>query len=131
MRIKELDEPVEELEDGEEIKQREVLFGELWAWMEKRIKRINRLKGWITNNRSNGEMVALIHAELSECLEYMRHGNPKSDHIDTSGCEEELADVIIRVMDLAKARGWNVPEALFKKIAYNKTRPYRHGGKKF
>ena len=126
-----LEEPVKELLDKEEVKQREILFSEMWSWMEGRIRRINRLKGWITNNRSNGEMIALIHAELSECLEYMRAGNPKSDHINTSGCEEELADVIIRVMDLAKARKWDIPKALFKKIAYNKKRPYRHGGKKF
>ena len=47
--------------------------------------------------------------ELSEALEGLRHGNPPSDHIPQfSSVEEEFADVIIRIMDHARARGFRV-----------------------
>jgi hypothetical protein len=48
-----------------------------------------------------------------------------------SGAEVELADAIIRIMDMAKNRGYNIAEALLEKIMYNKTRPYKHGNKLF
>ena len=67
-----------------------------------------------------------------EALEALRHGNPPSDHIpDFSGVEEELADTIIRIMDYGLARGHRVALAVEAKIAFNRTRPHKHGGKKF
>lgn len=89
-------------------------------------------KGWWDKERNNGEAIALIHSELSEALEYLRNGNEPDDKVpEFSGVEAELADVIIRIMDLSYARGWNVAEALIAKIIYNKTRSYKHGGKTF
>ena len=124
-----------ETESPETIKSKEDLFINLWRWAEKRIYRTNRLKKWITRKakgRTNGELIALIHSELSECLEALRHDNPESKKTpEVSLAEEELADVIIRLMDLAYARNWNVAKALFLKMEYNKNRPIRHGGKKF
>ena len=77
-------------------------------------------------------MIALMHSELSECLEWLRQGNPRSDHIpEVSGAEEELADVLIRMMDFAKTKGYDIPKALFLKIKFNEGREDRHGGKLF
>ena len=45
--------------------------------------------------------------------------------------EVELADAIIRIMDAVRARGWRVAEAIVAKHEYNKTRPFKHGGKEF
>ena len=88
--------------------------------------------GWWDEERETGTLIALMHSELSEALEYDRHGNPPSDHIpEFSGIEEELADVIIRILDLAGSRRYRIEEAVLAKMAFNESRPYKHGGKKF
>ena len=89
--------------------------------------------GWWEEERSFGEIIALMHSELSEALEYARvNPNAKSNHIpDFTGIEEELADVIIRIFDYAGKEDLRLGEAIFEKMKYNKTRPYKHGNKIF
>lgn len=103
-----------------------------WQAIQQKVKQVNTDHGWHNSEVHDGVYIALIHAELSEALEGLRHGNPASEHIPLfNAAEEELADVIIRVMDMAEARGWRVAEAVLAKIEFNETRPYRHGGKEF
>lgn len=89
-------------------------------------------RGWWNEPRNDGELIALMHSELSEGLEALRNKITASDHIPKfSGIEEELADVIIRIMDMAEARGYRVAEALLAKVDFNETREHKHGGKIF
>ena len=100
--------------------------------IQKEIHALAKEKGWWTGERNDGELLALVHAEVSEGLEALRHGNPPDDKIPHfTGIEAELADVVIRIMDMAEARGWNVADAIIAKHEMNKTRSYKHGGKKF
>lgn len=87
---------------------------------------------WPVNkkNRNDGEMIALMHSELSEMLEGLRGGNKQSDHIpEFSFAEEEASDLLIRLFDMAGGREWRLGEALLAKMEYNKSREHKHGKK--
>lgn len=77
------------------------------------------------------EQVALIHAEVSELLENIRNPIPEksSKMPEYLAEEEEAADIIIRVMDMAGHRKWRLGQAILAKLAYNRTRSYKHGKK--
>lgn len=78
---------------------------------------------------------ANIHGEVSELWEAYRAGEEfdACDKYD-AGCrlscrEEELADIIIRALDVSKRLGVDIGEAIRIKRAFNKTRPHMHGKK--
>jgi NTP pyrophosphatase (non-canonical NTP hydrolase) len=107
-------------------------FIEAYNEKAKEVNQTARDKGWWDKERNDGEMIALMHSELSEALEAMRIGDPPDNHIpEFTGVEAEMADVIIRIMDFGMARGYRVAEAVEAKTAYNNGRTHKHGGKAF
>ena len=92
------------------------------------IHEIAKDKGWWKSPRNEGELIALIHSELSEALEALRAGNPPSEKAaGYSQVEEELADVVIRVLDMAEGLGLDLSGAIYAKLEHNADRPYKHG----
>jgi len=89
----------------------------------KECHKVAKSKGWWDSERNDGELIALMHSELSEALEALRNHQKKHD------LAEELADCCIRIFDYCGHRKIDLEKALNKKIEYNKTRPYRHGKK--
>jgi hypothetical protein len=91
-------------------------------------------KGWHDQERSALEIHALIHSEISEATEEVREGTPHY-YVDKTGKPQgeavELADAVIRIADYFGSKGWNFAVILREKMAYNRTRTYRHGNKKY
>jgi NTP pyrophosphatase (non-canonical NTP hydrolase) len=79
--------------------------------------------GWWDCKRSIPELLCLIHSEVSEALEAYRK-------MDWDNLAEELADIIIRVFDMAESLDIEIEKEILRKHEINKKRPYRHGGKK-
>jgi hypothetical protein len=85
--------------------------------------------GWHTDlqtgeliDRNKGEMLCLIHSEVSEAMEGERKGL-MDDHLPHRPMAEvELADALIRICDYAGRWGYDLGGAVAEKLEYNKNR---------
>lgn len=91
---------------------------------------INRANGWdvlTTEDWLDAKKLlaslALVHSEVSEAVEAVRED-------DTDHFELELADVLIRCLDIAGGLEIDIETAIRDKLAVNRSRGFHHGGKK-
>lgn len=83
------------------------------------------ITAWMTHqgfweSYNKGEKIALIHSEISECLEAIRKGDDANE-------AEELADAVIRILDYCGRFHIDLGGAIEKKMIANYSRPYKHG----
>lgn len=95
-------------------------------------------KGWwdvsYAASRNFGDLIALVHTELSEAYEEWRNGHKPDEAYyredgKPEGIPSELMDVLIRVLDMCGFFGIDVDKFIEEKHRFNLTREYRHGGK--
>lgn len=103
---------------------------------------LSKKKGWYGKDgkqkRNIPEMLMLMVSEIAEALEDYRTGKMamyRKVSMDNKpgkpcGFSSEMADLFIRAGDLCELLGIDIDAAIREKHEYNKTRPYRHGGKK-
>jgi NTP pyrophosphatase (non-canonical NTP hydrolase) len=73
-------------------------------------------------DRNVGEMIALVHSELSEALEAHRKNLMDDKLTHRPGIEVELADAVIRIFDMAGGLGLDLGGALEEKLEFNQKR---------
>lgn len=88
-------------------------------------------KGWLTETpRNPAEQLMLIVTELAEACEAFRMGNPPCERPGMerySHAAEELADVVIRCFQMAGEHDIPLADVILVKMAFNETRPVKHG----
>jgi NTP pyrophosphatase (non-canonical NTP hydrolase) len=109
------------------------------ADMMAEVVKVNEVNGWYEREVPFLEAMWLLGSEVYEAGEaYREHGmddmtrvfdaagdgNPKPE-----GVGSEFADVFIRLLDYCHRYGVDLEFEYRRKLAYNATRGYRHGGK--
>ncbi len=116
--------------------------------MQAEVVQVERDLGWTgpgIDRGSFGDRMALLHSEVSEAVEaYRRWGvadatKPLHDvfsgEVDPAkvpkpeGVGSEFADIFIRLLTECEAYGIDLEAEYERKVAYNRTREQRHGGR--
>lgn len=117
------------------------------AEIQKKHYEIMERNGFHEDYRVDNKLL-LVHTEVSEAAEELRDGQPTdliygvqrvvhepttgwipTGFVKPEGFPVELADVILRVLDICEHEGIDMQAVLELKLAYNETRPFKHGRK--
>lgn len=92
----------------------------------------SKAHGFWDEKRRFGEIISLIHSELSEALEEYRQDKPLYyiEKDKPEGIAVELADAIIRILDWSASLGIDMESIMLAKYEFNLNRPFKHGNKK-
>jgi len=107
------------------------------AQMTAEVREVNTEKGWRQGSNTFGDYIALLHSELSEALEAYRDHRLEDatevcfgNHVPKpEGVGSEFADVLIRLVDVCDIYGIDLDAEYERKIAFNRTRSFQHGGR--
>jgi NTP pyrophosphatase (non-canonical NTP hydrolase) len=105
----------------------------IWR-LESRIVEYRERKQFKTNWSNVPEKLMLVVTELAEAMEAYRHMKRDADdvpvRVDDKWYEnfaEELADAIIRLLDLTGSLCIDIESRIAEKMATNEMRPIKHG----
>lgn len=97
--------------------------------LSKEVHEDNVKAGWWTDletgakkDRNIGELLCLVHSEVSEAMEGVRKNLQDDKLPHRSMFEVELADTLIRIFDIAGAYNLDLGGAIEEKRAFNKQR---------
>lgn len=90
--------------------------------LSKELNRWSKIQGFKCNWSNTPEKLMLIVTEVAEAMEAYRVG-------DKANFTEELADIIIRTLDLSGGLGIDIQLAVYNKMLVNFDRPFKHGKK--
>ena len=104
--------------------------------LQKMVYETNKKNGWHDNeaDKPASEYLINIVGEVSEAWESRRNRELDiwtRENGKPEGMWTELADTVIRIMDFAEAYSVDLENLIVRKDAYNKTRGYRHGNKRY
>ena len=95
-----------------------------WTDLETGINLANEArKGTRLGKAIVAEKLCLIHSEVSEAVEASRKNLMDDKLTHRKGVEVELADAVIRILDLAGALELDLDGAITEKLIFNLTRP--------
>lgn len=116
--------------------------------LSEKIYQANKKKGFWDDRKNVGEVLMLVTSELAEALEadrkerYSIHGDYLKEVLNLGdneafkqhfndkvkdSFEDEIADAIIRLLDLSSGFKIDIESHVRAKLRYNSLRPHKHG----